>query len=93
MEKSISEKTLISDAVTEPADNAAQLKRLKYRNSALKKELSDCERAAASDLPLLASGLRFAFANEELQSKVAHADRAIGVSRSNRYKPTPRLAI
>jgi len=71
MEKSTSEKTLISDAVTEPVDSAAQLKRLKDRNSALKKELSDCESAAASDLPLLASGLRLAFANEELRGKVA----------------------
>jgi hypothetical protein len=56
MEKSTSEKTLISDAVTEPVDSAAQLKRLKDRNSALKKELSDCESAAASDL----AGQRFA---------------------------------
>jgi hypothetical protein len=71
MEKSIREKTQISDAVTEPVDSAAQLKRLKDRNSALTKELSDCESVAASVRPLLASGLRLAFENEELQGKVA----------------------
>jgi hypothetical protein len=30
-----------------------------------------CESAAASDRPLLVSGLRLAFANEELKGKVA----------------------
>ncbi len=61
----------ISKVLAEPVDNATELEQCEDRNSAIKKELSECRSAANSYRPLLASGLRLALANEALQGEVA----------------------
>jgi len=61
----------ISEVAPESVDSTTELERSEDRNSALRKELSECRSAANLSQTLLASGLRLAFANEALQGEVA----------------------